>query len=101
REVSGLLKQVSDLGVKSGLQVVTWRPGIKSIHPGNDVYEIPVNVEMRGSYHYFGQFFSNITGINRIVNISNITLSTGDAKMFPRGMTGLNVGFTATTYSLI
>jgi len=100
-EVSGLLKQVSNLGVKSGLQVVTWRPGIKSVHPSNEVYEIPVSVEMRGTYHMFGQFFGNITAINRIVNISNITMRAGDPKMFPRGMTGLNVSFTATTYSLI
>ena len=101
REVSGLLKQVSDLGVKSGLQVVSWRPGVKSIHPSNDVYEIPVNVEMRGAYHEFGQFFANITAVKRIVNISNITMRTGDSKRFPRGMTGLNVSFTLTTYSLI
>jgi len=101
REVSGLLKQVSDLGVKSGLQVVSWRPGVKSIHPSNDVYEIPVNVEMRGAYHEFGQFFANITAVKRIVNISNITMRTGDSKRFPRGMTGLNVSFTLTTDSLI
>jgi len=100
-EVSGLLKQVSDLGVKSGLKVASWRPGIKSVHPSNEVYEIPVNVEMRGAYHKFGQFLANITAINRIVNISNITMRTGDTKMFPRGMTGLNVSFTLTTYSLI
>ncbi len=100
-EVSGLLKQVSDLGVKSGLQVVSWRPGIKSVHQSNEVYEIPVNVEMRGAYHKFGQFFANITAINRIVNISNITMRTGDPKMFTRGVTGLNVSFTLTTYSLI
>ncbi len=101
REVSGLLKQVSNLGVKSGLQVVSWRPGVKSVHQSNEVYEIPVNVEMRGAYHEFGQFFANITAINRIVNISNITMRTGNTKMFPRGMTGLNVSFTLTTYSLI
>jgi len=101
REVSGLLKQVSDLGVKSGLRVVSWRPGIKIVLPSNEVYEIPVNVEMSGAYHQFGQFFANITAINRIVNISNITMRTGDLKMFPRGMTGLNVSYTLTTYSLI
>ena len=100
-EVSDLLKQVSDLGVKSGLQIFSWRPGIKSVHPSNEVYEIPVSVEMRGAYHEFGKFFANITAINRIVNISNITMRVGDPKMFPRGMTGLNVSFTLTTYSLI
>jgi type IV pilus assembly protein PilO len=101
KEVSGLLKQVSELGVKSGLQVISWRPGAKSIHSSNEVYVIPVDVEMRGSYHQFGQFFSNITALSRIVNISNITMRLGEQKTFPRGMTGLNVNLAAITYSLI
>lgn len=101
KEVSGLLKQVSELGIKSGLQVVSWKPGARTVHPSNEIYVIPVEVEMRGSYHQFGQFFSNVTGLNRIVNITNITMRPGDPKLFPRGMTGLNVSFTATTYSLI
>ncbi|MGD0282312.1 MAG: type 4a pilus biogenesis protein PilO, partial [Dissulfurispiraceae bacterium] len=59
-EVSGLLKRVSELGTKSGLQVASWKPGARSVHPSNEVYVIPVDVEMRGSYHQFGQFFSNV-----------------------------------------
>jgi len=100
-EVSGLLKRVSELGTKSGLQVASWKPGARSVHPSNEVYVIPVDVEMRGSYHQFGQFFSNVTALNRIVNISNITMRPGDQKLFPRGTTGLNVSFNAITYSLI
>lgn len=101
KEVSGLLRQVSELGIRSGLQVVSWKPGARSVHPSNEVYVIPVDVEMRGSYHQFGHFFSNITALSRIVNISNITMRTGDPKMFSRGVAGLNVSFVATTYSLI
>ncbi len=100
-EVSGLLKRVSELGTKSGLQVASWKPGARSVHSSNEVYIIPVDVEMRGSYHQFGQFFSNVTALNRIVNISNITMRPGDQKQFPRGTTGLNVSFNAITYSLI
>jgi type IV pilus assembly protein PilO len=101
KEVSGLLKQVSELGVKSGLLVVSWKPRPRTVHPSNEVYEIPVDVSMRGPYHMFGQFFSNVTGLSRIVNISNITMSVGDQKMFARGMVGLNVNFSAITYSLL
>jgi len=78
KEVSGLLKQVSDLGIRSGLEIMLWRPAAKTVHPSKDVYEIPVNVEMRGVYHRMGQFFSNITKLERIVNLNNITMkSTG------------------------
>ncbi len=101
KEVSGLLRQVSELGIKSGLQVVSWKPRARNVYPGNEVYEIPVDVEMIGPYHMFGQFFSNITGLNRIVNISNISMKVGDQKLFSRGTVGLNVSFAAVTYSVI
>jgi type IV pilus assembly protein PilO len=100
REVSGLLKQTSEEGVKSGLDVVLWKPKGKSVHSSKEVYEIPVEVEMRGNYHNFGQFFSNITKLDRIVNISNINMKPSDKKT-QKGAVTLNVSFTAMTYSLI
>ena len=100
KEVSGLLKQVSDLGIRSGLEIMLWRPAAKTVHPSKDVYEIPVNVEMRGVYHRMGQFFSNITKLERIVNLNNITMkSTG--KISRKGYATLAVTFTAVTYSSI
>jgi type IV pilus assembly protein PilO len=100
KEISGLLKQVSDHGLKSGLEIVLWRPGAKTVHPSKDVYEIPVNVEMRGIYHRIGQFFSNITKLERIVNLNNVSMkSTG--KVSRKGSATLAVTFTAVTYSSI
>jgi type IV pilus assembly protein PilO len=100
KEVSGLLRQVSDLGIKSGLEIVLWRPAAKTVHPSKDVYEIPVNVEMRGVYHKMGQFFSNITKLERIVNLNNVSMkSTG--KISRKGSATLTVTFTAVTYSSI
>ncbi len=98
KEVSGLLRQVSELGIKSGLQIVSWRPREKSVHPSKEVYEIPVDIEMRGGYHRFGQFFSNITRLGRVVNVSNINVKTIEQKQ--KGA-ALNVSFTAMTYSFI
>jgi len=108
REVSPLLRQVSVEGRRSGLQVVLWRPGEKKVHISGEVYEIPVNVEMKGSYHRFGQFFSNITRFDRVVNILNVNikpvpeiLNRGMPEQKQRGAAELIVSFTATTYSLI
>lgn len=100
KEVSGLLRQVSELGIKSGLQISVWRPQGRNIHPSNEIYEIPVAVEMRGGYHMFGQFFSNITKLKRIVNILNITMRVGAQKKRETG-TNLNVSFISMTYSQI
>ncbi len=98
KEVSGLLKQVSELGVTSGLQVMLWKPKDKVVHSSKEIYEIPVDVEMRGDYHRFGQFFSNITGLNRIVNIANISIK---GQKVQRGLEILQVNFNAMTYSMI
>jgi type IV pilus assembly protein PilO len=101
REVIRLLRQVSEQGRKAGLRVILWRPGEKKVHVSGEVYEIPVNVEMKGGYHRFGQFFSNITRLDRIVNISNINMRMAQQEQNQRGVTDLTVSFTAMTYSLI
>jgi Tfp pilus assembly protein PilO len=57
-----------------------------------------VRVELSGSYHNLGYFFSSLTRLNRIVNISDIKLS--DPKP-AKESTVLKVTFTATTFSVI
>ena len=98
KEVSDLLKQVSDLGIKSGLRILLWKPEQKKTHTSGIVYEIPVKVELSGSYHNLGYFYSSLTRLNRIVNISDIKLS--DPKP-GKDSAMLKVTFTATTFSAI
>jgi len=98
KEVSGLLKQVSDLGIKSGLHIILWKPEQKKTHASGIVYEIPVKVELTGSHHNLGYFFSTLTKLNRIVNISDIKL--GDPKP-ERENAILKITLTATTFSVL
>ena len=98
KEVSDLLKQVSDLGIASGLRILLWKPEQRVTHLSGIVYEIPVKVELSGSYHNLGYFFSSLTRLNRIVNISDIKL--GDPKP-AKDSTVLKVTFAATTFSAI
>lgn len=98
KEVSSLLRQVSDLCIRSGLKVSLWKPEQRKTHPSGIVYEIPVKVELSGSYHSLGIFFSSLTKLNRIVNISDIKLS--DPKP-DRGSAILKISFTATTFSSV
>jgi type IV pilus assembly protein PilO len=100
KEVSGLLRHVSDLGIKAGLDTLLWRPGARTVHSSKDVYEIPVSVEMRGNYHSLGYFFSKVTELQRIVNLNNITLKTG-GKGTSKAPANLTVSFSARTYSSI
>ncbi|MFN3395289.1 MAG: type 4a pilus biogenesis protein PilO [Thermodesulfovibrionales bacterium] len=98
REISGLLKQVSDLGIRSGLKIILWKPEQKKDHPSGIIYEIPVNVELSGSYHNLGIFFSSLTKLNRIVNIGDIKLTDPKPQ---KNEAILKITFKATTFSSI
>jgi type IV pilus assembly protein PilO len=96
REVSSLLKQVSDLGIRSGLKIVSWKPEPKKDHPSGMIVEIPVAVEMTGSYHNLGLFCSGLTKFTRIVNIGDIKMSDPKAQ---RNEATVRIAFKATTFS--
>jgi len=98
KEITTLLKQVSDLCIRAGLKVLLWKPQQRKPHASGIVYEIPVSVELSGSYHNLGSFFSSLTKLSRIVNISNIKLT--DPKP-DKGSAVLRIAFVATTFSAI
>ena len=98
KEVTSLLKQVSDQGIKAGLKIVSWKPEPKKDHPSGIIYEIPVSVELSGPFHNLGIFFSSLTKLNRIVNISDIKIT--DAKP-QRNEAILKISFKATTFSAL
>ncbi|GAB6184051.1 type IV pilus inner membrane component PilO [Thermodesulfovibrio hydrogeniphilus] len=95
-EVSDVLKKVSELGLQKGLIVLSWKPKDKGVHSSNEIYEIPVEVGMKGKYHTFGSFFADISKIERILNIKKIELKKGD-----KDPTTLSSNLVAVTYSLI
>jgi type IV pilus assembly protein PilO len=96
KEVSSLLKEVSDLGAKSGLNFLYWKPGERKANPSGLYEEIPVKVEVNGGYHDLGVFFSHISKLTRIVNISDIKM--GGVKI-ERGSPVIQTSFTATTFA--
>ncbi len=98
KEISGLLKQVSDLGIRSGLKIVSWKPEAKKDHPSGIIFEIPLAVEIAGSYHSLGVFFSNLTKLDRIVNIADIKI--GEPKP-QRTEAIVKITFKATTFSSV
>lgn len=98
KEVTSLLKQVSDLGIKAGLKIASWKPEQKKDHPSGIIYEIPVSVELSGPFHNLGIFFSSLTKLNRIVNISDIKMSDPKPQ---RNEAILKITFKATTFSSV
>lgn len=95
-EVSAVLKKVSEIGLQRGLIITLWRPKQKEIHQSKEIYEIPVEVSIKGKYHIMGNFFSDITGIERVINLKKIEMKSGQGEP-----TFLNVNLVAVTYSII
>jgi type IV pilus assembly protein PilO len=75
-EVTDLLKQLSVLGQQSGLDIQLWKPGNKVKNPSNLYYEIPVQIEVTGVYHDVGTFFDKVSKLSRIVNITDLAMSS-------------------------
>jgi type IV pilus assembly protein PilO len=71
-----LLKQVSDLGIKLGLDIKLWKPGPKSEDASKLFVRLPVNVEVAGGYHTAALFFDRINSLPRIVTVSNLKMGT-------------------------
>ena len=79
-EIPGLLDDITFVGTTSGLDFVKleWQPEIsKAIY-----IELPIDIEVIGSYHSFGQFVSKIAGLPRIVTLHDfkITIEKGDVE---------------------
>jgi type IV pilus assembly protein PilO len=76
-EVPGLLEDITNKGVESGLE-------IKSIklepEQAKEFYvELPISIEVTGSYHDFGTFVSGIAGLPRIVTLQNFKIEPAKA----------------------
>jgi len=73
KEIEGLLKSVSILAVDAGLEVLKFTPQ-REINRGFYA-EIPVEIELRGTFHQLGVFFDEVGHLARIVNIRNIIIT--------------------------
>jgi type IV pilus assembly protein PilO len=71
-----LLKQLSDLGVKLGLDIKLWKPGTQAEDPSKLFVRMPVSVEVAGGYHTVALFFDRINKLPRIINVSDLKMGS-------------------------
>jgi type IV pilus assembly protein PilO len=90
-EIPGLLDDITFVGTTSGLDFVKleWQPEIsKAIY-----IELPIDIEVIGPYHSFGQFVSKIAGLPRIVTLHDFKI-----KIERSDIDTLNLKLQAKTY---
>ena len=96
KEIPELLKQVSNLGRDSGLDVVLFRQKPEVFQ---DLYaEVPVEMAVRGGYHQIALFFDKVRHIDRIVNVSDVNMKNPQQV---GGQMQVDAAFSATTYRFL
>ncbi len=92
-EIPNLLVDISQTGLGAGLQEELFQP-VDEVR--RDFYaEKPIKIRLRGSYHDFGRFVSDIAALPRIVTLHDIAITPAGKDVAPDQLV-LNV--TAKTY---
>ncbi len=74
-EMESLLVDINQAGLGRGLQFELFKPGTEAV---KDFYaELPITVNLSGSYHDFGSFAGDIAKLPRIVTLNDINVVQG------------------------
>lgn len=96
KEIPDLLRQVSNMGRDSGLEITLFRQQGENI---KELYaDVPVEMAVRGGYHQLALFFEKVRHLDRIVNISDIGMKN---PQMLEGRLQIEASFAATTYRFL
>ncbi len=98
-EIPTLLTSISNLGANSGLEFLLFQPQ-KEVNR-NFYAEIPLKMEISGSYHNVAIFFDQVSRLGRIVNIRDINMTEMKGAKTQEDTVILKTGCTAATYKFI
>ena len=74
--IPDLLKEISEKGRKSGLEIKKFEPGDEMDVSNNDyVKQLPITMSVEGGFHEIAIFFDKISAMERIVHVKNIDIS--------------------------
>jgi len=76
-EVPGLLEDITQMGLNSGLEFesITLQPEVAK----QFYVELPINIVVRGSYHDLATFVSSVAGLPRIVTLNDFVIQPPSA----------------------
>ncbi len=91
-EVAELLVDISQTGLENGLEFELFKP--EGERPADFYAELPIKIQVTGSYHQFGRFVSDVAALPRIVTLHDFTIAPPKKK----GQDLLVMEMTAKTY---
>jgi type IV pilus assembly protein PilO len=72
REIPDLLSRISTIARRIGLEIHRFLPEDEIIHEYHA--EVPVELELKGSFHEVAMFFDRLSKLSRIVYVQDITM---------------------------
>ncbi len=72
-EIANLLVEITQAGLGRGLEFKLFQPG--EAKPAGFYAELPINIEVTGSYHQLAEFASDVAGFPRIVTLHDLSLT--------------------------
>lgn len=94
KEIPKFLKTIISQANDNTIRMITFQP--TAIIAREFYNEVPVTVNIRGSFNNLGQFFARVGNLNRIVNVENVQLAASPGEN-PRET--LNASFTLKTFT--
>ena len=91
-QVPGLLEDIDDQGVASGLDIESIK--LQEEKKGEFYVELPIEIIVTGSFHDFGAFVSDLAAMPRIVTLHDLSITNAD-----NGRSKLEMIVQAKTYS--
>jgi type IV pilus assembly protein PilO len=93
KEMPDLMRRMQYLAAQSSLKVVKFNPATPV---QKDFYqEIPINLDLEGTYHNLGALLDRISRMSRLVNVGDIRIK---AKAQPTVTSTITISAVATTY---
>ena len=74
REIDQLLDRISDKARDAGLEIRLFQPSGERVQ---EFYaEVPVDIEVRGTYHQLASFFDEVAHLSRVVNVVDFAMAS-------------------------
>ncbi|MBC7162392.1 type 4a pilus biogenesis protein PilO [Immundisolibacter sp.] len=72
-EIANLLVEITQAGLGRGLEFKLFQPG--EARPVGFYAELPISIEVTGTYHQLAEFASDVAGFPRIVTLHDLSLT--------------------------
>jgi type IV pilus assembly protein PilO len=93
KEMPDLMRRVQYLCAQSNLVIRKFTPG--PVATREFYQEVPINIDVEGTYHNLGAFFDRISRLSRLVNMGTIRVTAQQAQT---GSSTIAASTVATTY---